>query len=85
MSIFPLEGLEVDAKIFYEEELVEILVQKVKKLRYKEVSSIKVLWKNHLMENSTSKAEANMMTRYPHLFPSLLFKFEDSNPYYFWL
>ncbi|WMV09115.1 hypothetical protein MTR67_002500 [Solanum verrucosum] len=49
---------------------VEILDRQVKRMRNKEVASVKVLWRNHLVEGSTWEAEANMMFRYPHLFPS---------------
>ncbi|TMX05783.1 hypothetical protein EJD97_000098 [Solanum chilense] len=56
--------------------LIEILDRQVKKLRNKEVASIKVLWKNRLMENSTWEAEVDMMSRYPYIFPPLLVKVE---------
>ncbi|WMV37668.1 hypothetical protein MTR67_031053 [Solanum verrucosum] len=69
-SIVFLEGLGVVESISYEEVLIEILDQQVKKLRNKEVASVKVLWRNHLVEGSTWEAEANMMSRYPHLFSS---------------
>ncbi|WMV29308.1 hypothetical protein MTR67_022693 [Solanum verrucosum] len=49
-SIVPLEGLEVKENLSYEEVPVEILDRQVKKLRNKEVASIRVLWRNHLVE-----------------------------------
>ncbi|KAH0695924.1 hypothetical protein KY289_013406 [Solanum tuberosum] len=67
---FEVEGLGVDENISYEEVPVEILDRQVKKLRNKDVVSIKVLWRNHLIEGATWEAEADMMSRYPHLFPS---------------
>ena len=69
-SIVPLEGFRVDEKISYEGVPVEILDRQVKKLRNKEILSVKVLWRNHLVEGATWEAEADMMSRYPHLFPS---------------
>ncbi|KAK4733865.1 hypothetical protein R3W88_008126 [Solanum pinnatisectum] len=69
-SIIPLEGLGVDANLSYEEVSVEILDRQVRKLRNKEVASVKVLWRNHLVESATWEAEADMMSRYPQLFPS---------------
>ncbi|WMV13532.1 hypothetical protein MTR67_006917 [Solanum verrucosum] len=42
-SIIPLEGLGVDECLSYEEVPVEILDQQVKRLRNKEISSVKVL------------------------------------------
>ncbi|WMV19305.1 hypothetical protein MTR67_012690 [Solanum verrucosum] len=69
-SIVPLEGLGVYESLSYEEVPVEILDRQVKKLRNKEVVSVKVLWMNLLVEGATWEAEADMMSRYPHLFPS---------------
>ena len=50
MSILPLEGLGMNENLSYEEVPVEILDRQVKKLRNKEVASVKVLWRNHLVE-----------------------------------
>ncbi|WMV13738.1 hypothetical protein MTR67_007123, partial [Solanum verrucosum] len=69
-SIIPLEGLGVDESRSYEEVPVEILDQQVKRLRNKEIASVKFLWRNHLVEGATWEAEADMKSRYPHLFPS---------------
>ncbi|KAK4729692.1 hypothetical protein R3W88_022680 [Solanum pinnatisectum] len=69
-SIVPLEGLGAKENLSYEEVPMKILDRQVKKLRTKEVASVKVLWRNQLVEGATWEAEADMMTRYPHLFPS---------------
>ncbi|KAK4717930.1 hypothetical protein R3W88_016268 [Solanum pinnatisectum] len=69
-SIIPLEGLGVDESLSYEEVPVDILDQQVKRLRNKEIASMKVLWRNHLVEGATWEAEAVIKSRYPHLFPS---------------
>ncbi|WMV30228.1 hypothetical protein MTR67_023613, partial [Solanum verrucosum] len=66
----PLEGLKVDENLSYEEVPVEILDRQVKRWRNKEVASVKVLWRNHLVEGATWEAEADIKSRYPHLFPS---------------
>ena len=52
-SILPIEGLGVKDNLSYEEVSVQILYRQVKKLRNKEVASVKVLWKNHLVEGAT--------------------------------
>ncbi|KAH0644862.1 hypothetical protein KY284_032746 [Solanum tuberosum] len=70
VSIIPLEGLGVDESLSYEEIFVEILDRQVKRLRNKEVAFVKVLWRNHLVEGATWAVEADMKSRYPHLFPS---------------
>ncbi|WMV30164.1 hypothetical protein MTR67_023549 [Solanum verrucosum] len=69
VSILPLEGLGVNENLSYEEVPIEILDRQVKKLRNKEVASVKVLWRNHLVEGATWEAEADMKSRYPHIFP----------------
>ena len=58
VSILPLEALEVNVKLSNEEVPIEILDLQVKKLRNKEVVSVKVLWKNHFVENATWEVEA---------------------------
>ncbi|WMV41603.1 hypothetical protein MTR67_034988 [Solanum verrucosum] len=68
VSILPLEGLGVNENLSDEEVSVEILDHQLKKLRNKEVSSVKVLWRNHLVEGATWEHEADMKSRYPHLF-----------------
>ena len=54
--------------LFYGEEPVSILDREVRKLRSKEIASIKVQWKNHPIEESTWESEADMHERYPRLF-----------------
>ncbi|WMV24397.1 hypothetical protein MTR67_017782 [Solanum verrucosum] len=69
VSIIPLEGLGFDESLSYEEIPVEILDRQVKRLRNKEVAS-KVFMEESLVEGATWEAEADMKSRYPHLFPS---------------
>ncbi|WMV58988.1 hypothetical protein MTR67_052373 [Solanum verrucosum] len=69
-SIVTLEGLGVDESLSYEEVPVQILDRQVKKLRNKEFASVNVLWRNHLVEGATWEAKADMMSRYPQLYPS---------------
>ena len=57
-----------DEKLFYEEEPIAILDREVRKLRSKEIASIKVQWKNGPVEESTWESEADMQARYPYLF-----------------
>lgn len=70
VSILLLEVLEVNGHLSYEKVSVEILYQQVKRLRNKGVASKKVLWKNQPVENATWEVEADMKSRYPHLFYS---------------
>ena len=52
VSILPIEGLGVDENLSYDEVPVKILDFQ-DKLRNKEVASVKVLWRNHLVKDAT--------------------------------
>ena len=60
-----------DENLSYEEEPVAILDREVRKLRSREIASIKVQWKNRPVEESTWEKEADMQETYPHLFTDL--------------
>ena len=52
----------------YEEQPVQILGREEKELRNKTISLVKVLWRNHLVEEATWEREDHMRSQYPHLF-----------------
>ena len=52
----------------YEDVPVEILDCQVRRLRNKEVASVKVLWRSQTVEGATSEAEAAIKAKYPYLF-----------------
>ena len=62
------DSVLLDENLSYEEERVAILDREVRKLISREIASIKVQWKNRLVEESTWEKEADMQERYPHLF-----------------
>ncbi|CAN4084867.1 unnamed protein product [Withania somnifera] len=66
--ITPIEDVQVTEELGYEEVPVAILDRQVKKLRNKEVASVKVLWRNQQVEEVTWEAEEAMKSKYPHLF-----------------
>lgn len=45
-SIVSLEDVSVEENLIYEEILIDISYRQIKKLRKKEVASVKVLWRN---------------------------------------
>ncbi|WMV59647.1 hypothetical protein MTR67_053032 [Solanum verrucosum] len=47
-SIVPLESVAVKDSLSYEDVPVEILDRQVRRLRNKEVASVKVLWRSHV-------------------------------------
>ncbi|KAL0540282.1 hypothetical protein IC582_024516 [Cucumis melo] len=62
------EPLEIDEKLSYIEQPVEVLAREVKTLRNKQIPLVKVLWRNHRVEEATWEREDDMRSRYPELF-----------------
>ena len=62
------EPLEIDEHLSYVEQPVEILAREVKMLRNRSIPLVKVLWRNHRIEEATWEREEEMRTRYPELF-----------------
>ncbi|KAL5551009.1 hypothetical protein UlMin_001185 [Ulmus minor] len=70
--IGPFEILErigkVNEDLTYEEKPVQILDRKDKTLRNKVIPLVKVLWRNHKIEEATWEREDDMRISYPELF-----------------
>nr|XP_009800237.1 PREDICTED: uncharacterized protein LOC104246173 [Nicotiana sylvestris] len=66
--ITPIEDIHIAEDLFYVEVPVAILDRQVRKLRTKEVASVKVLWRNNNIEEMTWEAEEEMRKKYPHIF-----------------
>ena len=47
---------------------MQILGREEKELRNKTISLVKVLWRNHLVEEATWEREDQMLRQYPHIF-----------------
>ncbi|KAA0033749.1 pol protein [Cucumis melo var. makuwa] len=62
------EPLEIDENLSYVEQPVEVLTREVKTLRNKQIPLVKVLWRNHRVEEATWEREDDMRSRYPELF-----------------
>ena len=67
--VFPVDDIQVTEELSYEEKPVAILDRQVRRLRTKDVASVKVLWKNNNREEMTWEAEDEMKNKYPYLFP----------------
>ncbi|XP_070057380.1 uncharacterized protein [Nicotiana tomentosiformis] len=67
-AIVPVETIKISEELSYEEIPVAILDRHVQKLRNKEVASVKVLWRNQQVKETTWEAENEMKKKYPHLF-----------------
>ncbi|CAM8936916.1 unnamed protein product [Rhodiola kirilowii] len=66
--VLEYEGVQMDDTLTYDEQPEAILDRQVKRLRNKEVFSVKVLWKNHTETEATWESEKDMKARYPHRF-----------------
>ena len=53
--IVPTENVGIKDNMSYEEVLVQILNHRVRKLRTKDVVSVKVLWRNQFIEEATGE------------------------------
>ncbi|KAD5508448.1 hypothetical protein E3N88_16151 [Mikania micrantha] len=66
----PLEEIQVDERLNFKEEPVEILERQVKKLRRKRIPIVKVKWNAKRGPEFTWEPEADMKKKYPNLFTS---------------
>ncbi|KAM1037553.1 hypothetical protein ACFX2C_032357 [Malus domestica] len=62
------QPLEINPDLTYDEEPVILLDLKDKELRNKTVRLVKVLWRNHSVEEVTWEIEDRMREMYPRLF-----------------
>ncbi|XP_059292580.1 uncharacterized protein LOC132046051 [Lycium ferocissimum] len=67
------DSVLLDENLSYEEEPIAILDRQVRKLRTKEIASVKVQWKDRPVEEATWETEADMRSRYPQLFGGSVF------------
>ena len=71
------KNVEIDEVLTYEERPVKLLDHKVKELRNKRIPLVKVLWKNHGVEETTWEIEEEIRKKYPDLFPEQGMNFVD--------
>ncbi|GKD70325.1 hypothetical protein Tco_1324415, partial [Tanacetum coccineum] len=66
----PLDEIQVDAKLNFVEEPVEILKQEFKKFKRSRISIVKVRWNSKRGPEFTWEHEDQIKLKYPHLFSS---------------
>ena len=72
--------LEIKENLCYEELPIRIVDRKEQVLRSKTIPWVKVIWKNHGVEEATWEGGEDMRARHPHLFTTgMNFIFEDEN------
>ncbi|XP_070007620.1 uncharacterized protein [Nicotiana sylvestris] len=59
---------QLDSDLTYDVELVAILERHVRKLRSKDIASVRVQWRGRPLEEATWEVEQEMWSRYRHLF-----------------
>ncbi|GJX72770.1 putative reverse transcriptase domain-containing protein [Tanacetum coccineum] len=64
----PLDEIQVDAKLNFMEEPVEILEREFKKLKRSRIAIVKVRWNSKRGPEFTWEREDQMKLKYPHLF-----------------
>ena len=75
--VLETKKIELRDELSYEEQPVQILGREEKELRNKTISLVKVLWRNHLVEEATWEREDQMRSQYPHLFHDVGTNFMD--------
>nr|GEU46727.1 reverse transcriptase domain-containing protein [Tanacetum cinerariifolium] len=66
----PLDEIQVDDKLNFIEEPVEIMDHKVKHLKQSRISIVKVRWNSMRGPQFTWEREDQMQKKYPHIFPN---------------
>ncbi|XP_070054784.1 uncharacterized protein [Nicotiana tomentosiformis] len=61
-------SVQLDKDLTYVEEPEAILDKQVRKLRSKNIGSMKVHWRGQSVKEATWETEQDMRSRYPHLF-----------------
>ncbi|XP_060671061.1 uncharacterized protein LOC132800790 [Ziziphus jujuba] len=68
--VVSFKPLQLNMDLTYEELPLRIVDQKEKELRTKKIPLVKVLWRNHSIEEATWEREDEIHEKYPHLFDS---------------
>ncbi|GKA22632.1 hypothetical protein Tco_0708594, partial [Tanacetum coccineum] len=66
----PLDDIQVDAKLNFVEEPMEILEREFKKLKRSRISIVKVQWNSKRRPEFMWEREDHKKLKYPHLFSS---------------
>ncbi|GJS29543.1 hypothetical protein Tco_0490163 [Tanacetum coccineum] len=68
--IIPLDEIQLDDKLHFIKEPVEIIDHEVKQLKQSRIPIIKVRWNSRRGPEFTWEREDHFKSKYPHLFPS---------------
>ena len=62
------DSVLLDQNLTFEKEPMTILDRQIRKLRSKEIASVKVQWKHRPVKEVTWETESDMRGKYPRLF-----------------
>ncbi|GJR71388.1 reverse transcriptase domain-containing protein [Tanacetum coccineum] len=68
--VIPLKEIQIDGKLNFVEEPVEIMDREVKQLKQRRIPIIKVRWNSRRGPEFTWECEDQFRSKYPHLFPN---------------
>lgn len=69
--VVPMEDVCISNSLSYEDIPMEIFDRRVCRLKTKDVSLVKVLWRNYKVEEATWEVEEDMKSKYP-IIPKVL-------------
>ena len=61
-------AIPLSADLTFKARPVQVIDRKVKRLRNKDVTSVKVVWEHRLPEEVMWESEADMLAKYPYMF-----------------
>ena len=62
------QSVQLASDLSFEEQPIQIVDRQVKRLRNKDIPTVKVIWGHHSEKDATWESEADMKAKYPHLF-----------------
>ncbi|KAD4385056.1 hypothetical protein E3N88_25224 [Mikania micrantha] len=69
MTVVPIEDIQVDERLHFVKEPIEIADWEVHKLKRSRIKLVKVKWNSRRGPEFTWEREDQMRKKYPHLFP----------------
>ncbi|XP_015054858.1 uncharacterized protein LOC107001245 [Solanum pennellii] len=83
--VLSLDSVELGPDLIFEEEPIAILDRQIRKLRTKEIDSVKVQWMHRSVGEAAWEIESDTRARYPQLFETsgtfFHFVFEDKHDF----
>ncbi|KAK9002012.1 hypothetical protein V6N11_024705 [Hibiscus sabdariffa] len=77
LMIMPVEEIDLNPDLSYDEEPIDILASDSKVLRGRTIELVKVEWRHRGVEEATWERNDDMMDQFPYLFPSeAIWRFE---------